>query len=204
MIIFFSLFSEYIEEVMLQDDVFLLIKLSVDRIKLLKLEVNSETIRAAICCSKLKIKPADCVIAGDSLIKIIPRASRGVKNNSSIYYNLQFLRDKLPSIVIKGLPTVSRAIMHLDEVKDSEYYKQNEAEDRKIFNRKRISWCALREDSDKDPVLKLEKLKAKLSTVNNERVRKWEESRQELKPQIVKIGSNGMVKKYKLFVEGIK
>ena len=189
---------------MLQDDVFLLIKLSVDRIKLLKLEVNSETIRAAICCSKLKIKPADCVIAGDSLIKIIPRASRGVKNNSSIYYNLQFLRDKLPSIVIKGLPTVSRAIMHLDEVKDSEYYKQNEAEERKIFNRKRISWCALREDSDKDPVLKLEKLKAKLSTVNNERVRKWEESRQELKPQIVKIGSNGMVKKYKLFVEGIK
>ena len=37
--------SEYIEEVMLPDDVFILIKLHMDRIKLLKLEVNAETIR---------------------------------------------------------------------------------------------------------------------------------------------------------------
>ena len=37
--------SEYIEEVMLPDDVFILVKLHMDRIKLLKLEVNAETIR---------------------------------------------------------------------------------------------------------------------------------------------------------------
>lgn len=37
--------SEYIEEVMLPDSVFILIKLHMDRIKLLKLEVNAETIR---------------------------------------------------------------------------------------------------------------------------------------------------------------
>merc|ERR1712098_654268 len=59
--------SEYIEKVMLQDEVFLLIKLSVERIKLLKLEVNTESIRAAICGSKLKIKPDMCVIAGESM-----------------------------------------------------------------------------------------------------------------------------------------
>ena len=37
--------SEYIEEVILPDDVFILIKLHMDRIKLLKLEVNAESIR---------------------------------------------------------------------------------------------------------------------------------------------------------------
>ena len=37
--------SEYIEEVILPDDVFILIKLHMDRIRLLKLEVSAETIR---------------------------------------------------------------------------------------------------------------------------------------------------------------
>merc|ERR1719433_2570617 len=55
--------SEYIEEVMLPDDVFILVKLHMDRIKLLKLEVNAETIRYAICNSKLRIKPGNCTIA---------------------------------------------------------------------------------------------------------------------------------------------
>merc|ERR1712098_611408 len=73
--------SEYIEEVMLQDEVFLLIKLSVERIKLLKLEVNTESIRAAICGSKLKIKPDMCVIAGESIIKIKPPTNE--KNKKS-------------------------------------------------------------------------------------------------------------------------
>merc|ERR1712112_164866 len=42
--------------------------------------------------------------------------------NTSIYYQLQFLRDKLPGVVIKGLPTVSRAVMHLDDTKDGPKY----------------------------------------------------------------------------------
>merc|ERR1711936_1148987 len=45
--------TEYIEEVMVQDECFLIIKLAVERIKLLKLEVDTESIKAAICQSKL-------------------------------------------------------------------------------------------------------------------------------------------------------
>jgi len=119
--------SEYIEEVMLQDEVFLLIKLSVERIKLLKLEVNTESIRAAICGSKLKIKPDMCVIAGESMIKIKPPTSeknkKSVRTSPGFYYQLQLLRDKLPDVVIKGLSTVSRAIMHKDDTKDGTKYK---------------------------------------------------------------------------------
>merc|ERR1719192_149886 len=105
--------SEYIEEVMLPDDVFILVKLHMGRIKLLKLEVNAETIRYAICNSKLRIKPGNYTIAGESLIKITP----SVSGKTTLYYQLQLLREKLPSVVIKGLPTVNRAIIHMDESK---------------------------------------------------------------------------------------
>merc|ERR1712059_163274 len=106
--------SEYIEEVMLPDDCFLLIKLAVDRIKLLKLEVSAESIRWSICTSKLKIKPDKCVLVGESLIKVKPSVSA----KSTLYYQLQLIREKLPAVIIKGLPTVSRAVMHLDEAKN--------------------------------------------------------------------------------------
>ena len=113
--------TEYIDEVMVQDECFLLIKLATERIKLLKLEVDTETIKAAICASKLKIKAANCVIAGASIIKIKP--STGSTKNTSLYYQLQYLRDKLPEVVVKGLPTVSRAIMHLEESKEGQKYR---------------------------------------------------------------------------------
>ena len=49
--------SEYLEEVFLPDDCFLLIKLDIERIKLLKLEVSAESIRYCICTApKLKIR----------------------------------------------------------------------------------------------------------------------------------------------------
>ena len=58
-------------QVFLPDDCFLLIKLDVERIKLLKLEVNAETIRYSLCTSKLKIKPSNCAIIGEiNLFKI--------------------------------------------------------------------------------------------------------------------------------------
>merc|ERR1712130_542456 len=105
--------SEYIEEVMLPDEVFILIKLHMDRIKLLKLEVNVESIRYAICNSKLRIKPGNCTPVGESMVKVVPTVS----GKTTLYYQLQLLRERLPSVVIKGLPTVNRAIIHMDETK---------------------------------------------------------------------------------------
>ena len=76
-------------------------ELATERIKLLKLEVDTETIKAAICESKLRIKAANCVIAGASIIKIKP--STATTKNTSLYYQLQYLRDKLPEVVVKGI-----------------------------------------------------------------------------------------------------
>ena len=91
--------TEYLEEVFLPDDCFLLIKLDVERIKLLKLEVTADSIRYCLCIApKLKIKPKECTVVGESLITVRP----GVSGKSSMYYHLQFLKEKILSVVIKG------------------------------------------------------------------------------------------------------
>ena len=47
--------AEYLEEVYLPHDVFVMIKLAIDRIRLLQLEVSADTIKYSICLDK-KVK----------------------------------------------------------------------------------------------------------------------------------------------------
>ncbi|XP_040568151.1 DNA-directed RNA polymerase III subunit RPC1 [Lepeophtheirus salmonis] len=110
--------TEYLEEVFLPDDCLLLIKLDIERIKLLKLEISVETIRYSLCTSKLKIKPRDCQIIGDSVITVKP----GVSSKTTMYYQLMFLKEAIPSVVIIGLPTVERAIIHMDDSSKEKKY----------------------------------------------------------------------------------
>lgn len=103
--------TEVIEEVILPDDCFLLIRLDMDRIKLLKLEVDVYSIREALLKSKLKIKEKDCTVLNSSMITVSP----GVSSKTSMYFALQFLKHKLSAVVIKGLPTVNRALISIDD-----------------------------------------------------------------------------------------
>merc|ERR1719219_568995 len=87
--------TQYLSEEILPDNCFLLIKLDVERIKLLKLEVNAHSIRYEILkAPKLKIKPKDCNVVSDSIIIIRP----GVSGTSSMYYRLQYLKEKIVSL----------------------------------------------------------------------------------------------------------
>ncbi|KAL3249757.1 hypothetical protein MRX96_055951 [Rhipicephalus microplus] len=92
--------SEYLEEVFLPDDCFVLVKLDIDRIRLLQLEVTADTIRYSISLykTKLKIKNEDIKAIGSSLLTIRPNAT----SKTSLYYSLQNLMEQLPKIVIKG------------------------------------------------------------------------------------------------------
>jgi len=73
--------------------------------------VNLETIRFSILSSKLRIKPKDVETCGDSIITVRP-----VENTkSSFYYVLQQLKEQLPNVVVKGIPSVTRAIITVDE-----------------------------------------------------------------------------------------
>lgn len=124
--------SEYIQEVYVADGCFLVIKLDTDRISLLKLEVTVDTIRDALTSApKLKIRPDHCKVVGDDRIMVKPSAGSGggsksssaSSSSSSLCYQMQFLKEKLASTVIKGLPTVSRAVIHVDEKSSSKQYQ---------------------------------------------------------------------------------
>ncbi|MCI4384647.1 hypothetical protein PGIGA_G00041280 [Pangasianodon gigas] len=111
--------SEYIEEVFLPDDCFILVKLSLERIRLLRLEVNAETVRYSICMSKLRVKPGDIAVHGEAVVCVSPREN----SKSSMYYVLQSLKQELPKVVVQGIPEVSRAVIHIDEQSGRQKFK---------------------------------------------------------------------------------
>ena len=96
----------------------MLIKLDLNRIRLLKLEVNADSIKyrlvslngwalnqtviskmyfLSICTSKLRVKPTNVNVVSDSIITVSPTPSA----KSSMYHVLQHLKDQLKNVVIK-------------------------------------------------------------------------------------------------------
>ncbi|KAL3274960.1 hypothetical protein HHI36_019736 [Cryptolaemus montrouzieri] len=100
--------STFIDDVYTRYDAFLLIKLDYDRINLLKLEINAETVRYSICTSKLKLKPNDVKVESDTIITVHPNRS---KHAQRLNFALNELKNALPKVVVKGLPTVNRAVI---------------------------------------------------------------------------------------------
>ncbi|XP_065063697.1 DNA-directed RNA polymerase III subunit RPC1-like isoform X2 [Rhopilema esculentum] len=105
---------EYIEECFLPDSCYLLIKVDLNRVRLLKLEIDAYSIKFALCTApKLKIKPQHVSVHGKDIITLYPQET----NKSSMYYVMQSLKGTLPSVLVKGYANVSRAIVHADEAK---------------------------------------------------------------------------------------
>lgn len=112
--------TSFLEEVYRNDECFLLIKLDLDRIRVLGLEVNIETIRYSLCTSKLRLKPNQVEIHGTSMIVIQPDRA---KHGNMINVELQRLTTQVPRIVIAGIPTVSRAVIAVDDSRGAPTYK---------------------------------------------------------------------------------
>ncbi|QQP54999.1 DNA-directed RNA polymerase subunit, partial [Caligus rogercresseyi] len=66
-----------------------------------------------------QIKAKDCQIIGESVIVVKP----GVSSKTTMYYQLMFLKEAIPNVVIIGLPTVERAIIHLDDSGEEKKYQ---------------------------------------------------------------------------------
>lgn len=106
--------SSFLEEVYRNDECFLLIKLDLDRIRVLGLAVNVDTIRYSICTSKIKLKPTQVEVHGPSLLVIRPDTS---KHGNMMNIELQRLTILVPKIIIAGIPGVSRAVIAIDDKK---------------------------------------------------------------------------------------
>ena len=104
--------SQYLEEVYLPDDCFLLIRLDLARINLLKLEVTPESVADAIVAApKLKVRYPDIKIHSEAMLSVSANGS----SKMSVYYRLQTLKKQLGSIIVRGLPSVSRAVIHKED-----------------------------------------------------------------------------------------
>lgn len=93
--------SEYIEQVFLSDDTFILVKLSPSRIRLLQLEVSMDSIINSIRSAKLpiKLKKLNIQSMGKSMIIIrAPDDDKLVPMSLSLHY----LKYCLPAVVVKG------------------------------------------------------------------------------------------------------
>lgn len=110
--------SAFIEECYLPDECFILIKLDIERIRLLKLEVNAESICYSIMTTRFKAKPKKVSAQSPTLITVHPNAAKATLNGA-----MQALHEALPKVVIMGLPTVSRAVIHNDDAGGKTVYK---------------------------------------------------------------------------------
>ncbi|KPJ17022.1 DNA-directed RNA polymerase III subunit RPC1 [Papilio machaon] len=115
--------TTYIDEVYLPSECFLLIRLDAERIKLLSLEVNVHTIIYSICTSKIKLKSSNVIAVSEWAVKVVGEAGRGGGGGGGLNVVLQQLARQLPSVVVQGLPKVSRAVIACDDTKSANRYK---------------------------------------------------------------------------------
>lgn len=107
--------AKYIQEVFMRDECCIIVEIDLERIRLLKLELNVHFIIDSILNSKLKIKPQQITSISDKYIKVNP-SEKGALHDSILK-----LKNDIANVVIKGLPRVNRAVISIDEKKSNEY-----------------------------------------------------------------------------------
>eukprot|EP00744_Colponema_vietnamica_P003968 GILI01006003.1.p1 GENE.GILI01006003.1~~GILI01006003.1.p1 ORF type:complete len:1223 (+),score=408.56 GILI01006003.1:351-3671(+) len=109
--------ASYLKEVYGRNGCFLCIKLDLEAISSLQLEVDANSIRQSILNSKIKLKPAQVIVINASKINVLPPETTmdGRDSRESLYYALQSYKGQLPKVIIKGLPTVERAVINKDD-----------------------------------------------------------------------------------------
>ena len=101
--------SEYIEEVFTETAVFILVKLDLKRIALLQLEVNAESTMAAIVRDVKEVKRRDCSVIDRGLLKI------HITDDNPSQCLQKLMGGCMHSVVVRGLSSVNRAIIHRDD-----------------------------------------------------------------------------------------
>jgi DNA-directed RNA polymerase III subunit RPC1 len=107
--------TQYIEEVFLRDECCVIVKLDMERIRLLKLEIDVYSIIDAILVSKLKIKGQQITAISDKYIKVNPSVK------GALHDNMFKLKNEIGNVVIKGLPKVARAVISMNEKKNNSF-----------------------------------------------------------------------------------
>ncbi|AOA70277.1 RNA polymerase III subunit C160, part of core enzyme [Komagataella phaffii GS115] len=119
----------YIQDVYKENQAYLQVKVDLETIERLQLELNIDEIRLAIVkAPKLKLALEDVIITGrnkisvcvsDALLDSISKtaAAKGIDTSSTmaneLFFRMQHLKRVLTKVVVKGLPDISRAVINI-------------------------------------------------------------------------------------------
>lgn len=117
--------AETIEEVYSPDMVYINIRLDMNAIHNLHLNVDSRTVRASILQSAAtvrapvlrQLKDKHVLIPDGSLdtLRVIPpepKDQKGIPAHRKMYFTVQALKSALPDVIVQGIPSVSRAVIN--------------------------------------------------------------------------------------------
>ncbi|KAK9479984.1 hypothetical protein V1514DRAFT_350894 [Lipomyces japonicus] len=118
----------YIEDVYLETRAYLSCRLDLKTIQKLQLEIKVEDVaRAIIKAPKLKIANSDVSVMGKDRIRVyVPEIADKEKRKAKVaadldvFYRLQHLQRVLPKIVVHGIPTITRAVININNNKENE------------------------------------------------------------------------------------
>ncbi|CAN3363314.1 DNA-directed RNA polymerase III subunit RPC1 [Diutina catenulata] len=101
---------------------YLSVQIDLETIDKLQLELTMDQIAAAIAkAPKLKISPGDVSVSKDTVNVLVTLREtkaeqiKGTTSPTALFFRMQHLKRALPSIVIKGLPSVFRAVINIRE-----------------------------------------------------------------------------------------
>lgn len=104
--------AEYISEVYSPQGCYLSIKLDLKAIAALQLEVTIDTIKESIVKTpRLKIKEKHIKVINSEKLHIEPYDT----SRDKMYFVMQQLKAKLPHVMIKGIPSIVRAVISKKE-----------------------------------------------------------------------------------------
>lgn len=100
--------AKYIKEVYTPRGCYLEVKLDLNAITALKLELSINDVKIAIIkAPKMKVKERNVEIMDDKRIHIQPSDL----SRDNMYFSMQQLKNMLPSVAVKGIPSVVRAVI---------------------------------------------------------------------------------------------
>ncbi|PKY40391.1 beta and beta-prime subunits of DNA dependent RNA-polymerase [Rhizophagus irregularis] len=104
--------AKYIDEIYERDQCFLAIKLDLEAIQKLQLETNIKEIARAIVDNRsLKLEAHGIRVVSDDEIDVYISDKEMSKDPYCLYYRLQILKRALPKVIVKGIQTVTRAVI---------------------------------------------------------------------------------------------
>jgi DNA-directed RNA polymerase III subunit RPC1 len=104
---------EYVKEVMSPRECHLVLKLDIQTINSLNLEIDVNKVKEAIIANKkMKLKDKN-IICQPSKNKLIIQPYDVTKEN--MYFTIQILKKKIGDVIVSGIPTISRAVINKKE-----------------------------------------------------------------------------------------